>query len=48
MAHRSFKRPHGGLFSTRGELATSTQDQGAKVTWAGERQEAATVGLPKG
>jgi len=32
MAHRSFKRPHDGLFSTRDELATSTQDQGAKVT----------------
>ena len=48
MAHRSFKRPHDGLFSTRGELATSTQDQGAKVTWAGRRQEAASVVLPKG
>ena len=48
MAHRSFLRPHNGLLSTRDELATSTQDQGAKVTWAGQRQEAATVVLPKG
>ena len=32
MAHRSFLRPHNGLLSTRDELATSTQDQGAKVT----------------
>ena len=48
MAHRSFKRPHDGLFSTRSQLATSTQDQGAKVTWAGRRQEAASVVLPKG